>query len=53
MNRFAQYARMPANKRRPGFEGICRKIARKHPLWSDETVVAEAKVQWHRENPTT
>lgn len=37
--------------RRPGLGKICRQIRRKHSFWSTDTVIAHAKIEWHRRNP--
>lgn len=38
--------------RRPGMGNIIKELAAKYPHWTLATITSEAKVEWHRRNPT-
>ena len=46
--RTVAYTRDPED-RRPGIRRIYEDVARRHPGWSPERVLSEAKLQWHAE----
>jgi len=49
---YPENARVPRSdpaERRPGLWALVMKIQEEHPNWSPESVVTEAKLQWHRQ----
>lgn len=46
-----RYAEPDYEERRPGFNAIYIELREKHPRWTHDRVVAQAKVTWHDRNP--